>query len=57
MGLGERLIPRQFFVMGGTYAFDNLSVEDAALAMRIRGPVAQQVHGAPDGTTVRLGGE
>ncbi|MFJ8043909.1 SMI1/KNR4 family protein [Kitasatospora sp. NPDC096147] len=50
----ERLIPLQFFVMGGTYEFDNLVVKDAAVAMRIRGPVAQKVHGAPDGATIRL---
>ncbi|GAA3007168.1 hypothetical protein GCM10020229_18660 [Kitasatospora albolonga] len=51
----ERLIPLRFFVMGGTYEFENLAVKDAALAMRIRGPVAQKVHEAPDGATIHLG--
>lgn len=51
---GERLIPLQFFVMGGGYDFDNLSVKDATLAMQIRGPIAQKIHNAPDGATIHL---
>jgi hypothetical protein len=51
----ERLIPLQFFVMGGTYDFDNLTVKDAAVTMRIRGPIAQKIHNAPDGATIHLG--
>jgi len=52
----DRLIPLQFFVTGGSYDFGNLAVKEAALAMRIRGPIAQQVHNAPDGATFRLPG-
>lgn len=54
LGHDERLIPRQFFVLGGSYRFDNLRVEDATTAMRIRGPIARQVHELPDGAAIRL---
>ena len=50
----ERLLPRQLLVTGGAVTLDNLVATDAAKAMRIRGPVAQQVHGLPPGTTVRI---
>lgn len=50
----ERLLPRQLLVTGGALQLDNLMATDAAKAMRIRGPIAQQVHGLPPGTTVRL---
>ncbi|MFG2862460.1 hypothetical protein [Streptomyces sioyaensis] len=53
----ERLIPLQFFVTVGSYDFDNLSVKDAAVAMQIRGPVAQKIHNAPEGATIRFGTE
>lgn len=51
----QRLIPLQFFVGGGAYDADNLVVRDAATAMRIRGPIAQQVHDLPDGARIRFG--
>ncbi len=50
----ERLIPRQFFVGGGTRVLTNLMAVDSAKAMRIRGPIAQQVHSLPPGTKVDL---
>lgn len=50
----ERLVPRQFFVFGGSYELDNLLVVDAVRAMRIRGPIAQQVHALPDGARLRF---
>lgn len=53
----QRLIPLQFFVMGGSYDDDNLSVKDAAVAMQIRGPIAQKVHDLPDGATINLSTE
>ncbi|MYT68381.1 DUF2625 family protein [Streptomyces sp. SID8367] len=52
----DRLIPRRFFVAGGGYDFDNFKVVDAVTAMRIRGPIAQQVFDLPDGATLRLPG-
>lgn len=54
---GERLLPRRSFIFGGEYAEDNLTVSDAVTAMRVRGPVAQQVHDLPDGAPVTLGTE
>ncbi|BAJ27165.1 MULTISPECIES: hypothetical protein [Kitasatospora] len=51
----ERLVPLQFFTLGGGYDFDNMAVRDAADAMRIRGPIAQRIHDAPDGSTFHLG--
>jgi len=50
----QRLIPLQFFIGGGSYDFDNLVARDAALAMRIRGPIAQKVHDLPEGAVVRI---
>lgn len=50
----ERLLPRRLLVTGGAVQLDNLTAADAAKAMRIRGPVAQQVHGLPPGTKVQL---
>ncbi|MER5636737.1 SMI1/KNR4 family protein [Kitasatospora sp. NPDC002227] len=50
----ERLVPLQFFVMGGAYEFDNLVVKDSAVGMCIRGPIAQQVAHLPDGAEIRL---
>ncbi|TLS41952.1 SMI1/KNR4 family protein [Streptomyces montanus] len=50
----QRLIPLAFFVAGGGYEFDNLVVRDAVTAMRIRGPIAQQITGLPDGANIRL---
>ena len=50
----QRLVPLRLFVGGGSYDVDNLTVKDAAAAMRIRGPIAQQLHDLPEGTVVRL---
>lgn len=50
----QRLVPLRFFIAGGGYEFENFVVREAARAMRIRGPIARQVHGLPDGTMVEL---
>ena len=50
----ERLLPRRFLVLGGSWDLRNFEVCESAKAMRIRGPIAQQVHGLPDGATVEL---
>lgn len=50
----ERLLPKQLIILGGAVAFENLAVSDAAKAMRVRGPIAKQIHDAPDGTRVRI---
>jgi hypothetical protein len=57
LALNERLIPVQLFVLGGAFALDNLFVRDAVTAMRIRGPIAQQIAGLPDGASVHLTAE
>lgn len=48
----DRLLPRTPFVGGGDYDVTNLVAIDGARAMRIRGPLARQLHDAPDGTAV-----
>ncbi|WP_186382910.1 SMI1/KNR4 family protein, partial [Amycolatopsis rhizosphaerae] len=50
----QRLIPLQFFTLGGTYAFDNIIAKPADTCMRIRGPLAQQLHDLPEGAQVHL---
>ncbi|WP_236787917.1 hypothetical protein [Amycolatopsis sp. GM8] len=50
----QRLIPLRFFNLGGTYDFDNIVAKPAAECMRIRGPLAQQLHQLPDGVQVNL---
>lgn len=50
----DRLIARQFFVLGGSFEVENLKVENSVRAMRIRGPVAVQIHDLPDGAPVRF---
>ena len=50
----QRLVPLRLFITGGGYEFENFVVHEAAKAMRIRGPIARQVHDLPDGTTVEL---
>jgi hypothetical protein len=50
----QRLLPVRFFVGGGNYDFSNFTVREAAEAMRVRGPIAQQVHSLPEGTKVRF---
>lgn len=50
----QRLLPRQLFVLGGTYDDDNLLVRDAVTCMRTRGPIARRLHDAPDHTQVTI---
>jgi hypothetical protein len=50
----QRLVPLQFFIVGGGYDFDNFAVRDAVTAMRIRGPIAQQVRDLPDGAVIKM---
>jgi hypothetical protein len=54
LGHTQRLIPRQLFTFGGPYDDTNLTVEDAAVCMRIRGPFASSIHDRPDGAQVQL---
>jgi len=50
----QRLLPLRFLVLGGELELENLVVKDAAEAMRIRGPIAQQLHDLPDGAEIHL---
>jgi hypothetical protein len=53
LGLDQRLLPSRLLVLGGAPTLDNLMVKDAAECMRIRGPMARQIHDLPDGTQIR----
>ncbi|GAA2109774.1 hypothetical protein GCM10009759_50760 [Kitasatospora saccharophila] len=50
----QRLLPRRFFALGGEYAHDNLVPEDAAAAMRVRGPFAHAARDLPDGSRISV---
>lgn len=50
----QRLVPWQFFVLGGQYDLANMVAKPAVECMRIRGPIARQVHDLPDGAQVQL---
>ncbi|MFF4342483.1 SMI1/KNR4 family protein [Kitasatospora sp. NPDC001540] len=50
----QRLLPRRFFVLGGEWTHDNLVPEDAAAAMRVRGPFAHATRDLPDGTRLKI---
>lgn len=54
LGANERLVPLRFLALGGEVALGNLVVRDAVEAMRIRGPIAQQLHDLPDGAHVEF---
>jgi hypothetical protein len=55
LALGERLVPVTPFVLGGEFSIENLrAMEDAVAAMRVRGDVAVQLAGLPEGATVRV---
>jgi hypothetical protein len=53
LGLGERLIPRVPFVLGGDFSVDNLFAMRAERGMSLRGNLATQIRDLPDGTAVR----
>jgi hypothetical protein len=50
----DRLIPKTPFVAGGEFAISNLAALDAAKSMRVRGNLALQIRGLPDGEKVRF---
>lgn len=51
---GQRLLPKQPFVLGGDFSVANLYLLDAIKGMRFRGDLATQLQGLQDGATVRL---
>ena len=52
--LHKRLHPATPFVCGGSYEVDNLRPVDAAEMMAMWGSFARQIHGLPDGATIRM---
>ncbi|GAB3694958.1 SMI1/KNR4 family protein [Saccharopolyspora tripterygii] len=54
LDVDQRLVPRKFFEFGGKVSLDNLVVKNAVEAMRIRGPIATQIHDLPPGTEIRI---
>ena len=51
---GQRLVPKQPFVLGGEYTIDNLYAADTVKSLRNRGEMAMQLRDVPDGATVRI---
>jgi hypothetical protein len=49
---GERLVPKQLFVLGGDFEIANLRLMNEVSAMRARGPIATRIAGLPDGTRI-----
>ena len=49
---GERLVPRQPFVLGGEFAVSNLLAMEAARGMRVRAGLASQIRDLPDGAQI-----
>lgn len=50
----ERLFPRIPFVLGGDFEVENLWAAFPDAVMSLRGALASQLHGLPDGTKVRV---
>lgn len=52
--MGQRLLPKTPFILGGRYEENNLYAVDAVLGMRYRGELWVQLRDLPDGAQVRL---
>jgi hypothetical protein len=52
--VGQRLLPKTPFILGGCYEENNLYAVDAVLGMRYRGELWEQLRDLPDGAQVRL---
>jgi hypothetical protein len=52
--IGERLIPKVPFVLGGAFAVDNLFPLEAAKSMRSRANLAVQIKTLPDGSEIEF---
>jgi hypothetical protein len=50
--VGQRLVPKKPFVLGGEFDLDNLVAYDAISGMRVRGELARQIRDLPDGSQV-----
>jgi hypothetical protein len=52
--LGDRLMPKLAFILGGQFAIENLSASNALDGMKSRACVALQIRDLPDGTDITL---
>jgi hypothetical protein len=52
--VGQRLLPKVPFVLGGKFTIDNLYLLDSVSGMRLRGDLAQQIKNSPDGTKIKF---
>ncbi len=52
--VGERLLPKIPFVLGGEYSVGNLYPSDSINGMRFRAAIARQLRDVPDGSTIEL---
>jgi hypothetical protein len=50
----NRLVPNQFFVLGGEFSIKNLKSVNSVLGMQTRGPIAQKIYTLPDNTEVEF---
>ncbi len=50
---GQRLLPRQPFVLGGEFSVDNLQSVSAAIGMQVRAELALQIRDLPDGSKIK----
>jgi len=53
IGLGQRLVPKRPFVLGGEFDASNVYVLDAVEGMRLRADLALQIKNLPDGAKIR----
>jgi hypothetical protein len=52
LSVGERLLPKKPFVLGGEYSVANLVAMGAVKSMRFRGDLAVQIRDLPDGASI-----
>ena len=52
MPVGQRLLPKRPFVLGGEYTVENLVAYDAVKGMNLRGELSLQIRDVPDGGKV-----
>jgi hypothetical protein len=50
--VGERLVPKRPFTLGGEYNLANLVAMEAVKGMRFRGDLAVQIRDLPDGASI-----
>ncbi len=50
----SRMNPKRLFILGGSFALENLFAIDAAEGMRFRGEIARQIRDLPNGTKIKI---